>query len=29
VLSVAGLEPRPALSARKDRLKALANGIGS
>ena len=29
VLSVAGLEPRPALGARKDRLKALANGIGS
>jgi hypothetical protein len=29
VLSVAGLESQPALGARKDRLKALANGIGS
>jgi len=27
VLTVAGLEPRPALDARKDRLKALANGV--
>jgi hypothetical protein len=28
VLTMAGLEPRPALGARKDRLKALANGVG-